>query len=667
MKSDQLLLALFMSEIGLLDKVGFETDVPQITRPFTITFWFFAAGPRETQVIANQGATAPSEAGWSIRLEANEVRLRWQPPGHEGISLAAPLADFSRWHHVAAVAGERLTLYLDGVPAGSAPLPDAPLFAGDQPLLRLGGYTDPAGGHFDHSFGRAGSGMLDAFRLYRRALTAADIAAFIPEAGPAPAAHFQIEQVDSASGARYRFVAAQDEAGAGADCVYLWRFGDGVTAIGPSASHEYAYSGQYQVALSVLDRDHRMGQTVKSLAVEDNYQTQPPQPVFVNGKEGHNCYRIPSIVRAANGDLLAFAEGRVAHCSDSTEAIRLVMKRSRDNGMRWDPLQVVARHFVNGTEYAIQNISPVVDMVYGTGRVLLVYNLTEHNEWDVARGIGVNRVAMRVSDDHGATWSQEQDITLKVHRPYNPSYLDVYSDAAPSFNQAADWRNQRPTLGHAIQLERSEATRGMFLFVGSFTRAGDSVFEAYNYVFWSHDLGRTWKIGGIIDGERVDGSSAQGLNEATAVELPSGDVMINSRNYQGGQPVGVRAVSIASFNNSARVSFSPTRHDETLIESPVQASTLRLTFGDEPDAGGKSRLLFCNAAHPQARYELTLRLSYDEGETWPVARVVDPGPSAYCDLVLQADGQIGVLYERGNQGGIYYASRTLSWLTDSEL
>jgi sialidase-1 len=207
----------------------------------------------------------------------------------------------------------------------------------------------------------------------------------------------------------------------------------------------------------------------------------------------------------------------------------------------------------------------------------------------------------------------------------------------------------------------------MFLFVGSFTRAGDSVFEAYNYVFWSHDLGRTWKIGGIIDGERVDGSSAQGLNEATAVELPSGDVMINSRNYQEGQPVGVRAVSIASFNNSARVSFSPTRHDETLIESPVQASTLRLTFGDEPDAGGKSRLLFCNAAHPQARYELTLRLSYDEGETWPVARVVDPGPSAYCDLVLQADGQIGVLYERGNQGGIYYASRTLSWLTDSEL
>ncbi len=82
--------------------------------------------------------------------------------------------------------------------------------------------------------------------------------------------------------------------------------------------------------------------------------------------------------------------------------------------------------------------------------------------------------------------------------------------------------------------------------------------------------------------------------------------------------------------------------------------------------GGRSRLLFSNPAHPRARRRLTVRLSYDEGQTWPVSRVVDPGPSAYSDLVLQADRWIGVLYERGNQGGLWYVNFSLDWLTHGQ-
>lgn len=46
-----------------------------------------------------------------------------------------------------------------------------------------------------------------------------------------------------------------------------------------------------------------------------------------------------------------------------------------------------------------------------------------------------------------------------------------------------------------------------------------------------------------------------------------------------------------------------------------------------------------------------VRLSYDEGDTWPVAKVIDPGPSSYSDLVVDADDNIGLIYERGNDGG----------------
>jgi sialidase-1 len=366
---------------------------------------------------------------------------------------------------------------------------------------------------------------------------------------------------------------------------------------------------------------------------------------------------------------LAFAEGRLESCSDSTKIVRLVCKRSTDNGSTWGPLQVVARNIIRGEEFSIHNISPMVDTVRGTGRVTLVYNKCEYNEWQVTEGLGVDRVFCISSDDNGATWNQEIDITQQVHKPYNPDYLTIYSLAAESGNRTADWRNQRPSQGHGLQLQGpggDPSLPGRLIQAGAFSRSGEGVFHCYNYVFWSDDLGETWEIGGIIDQERVDGSSPQGLNEAIAVELENGDLMINSRNYLDGAPVGKRAVTIGSFDEAGDIHFSLTRHDATLISPAIQASLLRYTYSYETEYGGKSRLLFSNPAHLKARVNLTLRLSYDEGVTWPVGKVIDPGPSAYSDLVIQSNMRISILYERGNHGGIHFVSCDLDWLTDGE-
>ena len=45
---------------------------------------------------------------------------------------------------------------------------------------------------------------------------------------------------------------------------------------------------------------------------------------------------------------------------------------------------------------------------------------------------------------------------------------------------------------------------------------------------------------------------------------------------------------------------------------------------------------------------MTVRASFDEGQTWPVSRVLHAGPSAYSDLAVLADGQIACLYEAGS-------------------
>ena len=120
------------------------------------------------------------------------------------------------------------------------------------------------------------------------------------------------------------------------------------------------------------------------------------------------------------------------------------------------------------------------------------------------------------------------------------------------------------------------------------------------------------------------------------------------------------------IDQQGKIQFHPTYHDETLVSPSVQASIIRYTRTDQPEFGGRSRILFSNPNHPKARYNLTVRLSYDEGKTWPVSKVVDPGPSAYSDLVIQNDMKIGLIYERGNQGGISYVNFTLDWLTDGQ-
>ena len=47
------------------------------------------------------------------------------------------------------------------------------------------------------------------------------------------------------------------------------------------------------------------------------------------------------------------------------------------------------------------------------------------------------------------------------------------------------------------------------------------------------------------------------------------------------------------------------------------------------------------------RENLSVKLSRDDGRTWPITKTLDPGPSGYSDLAVLADGTILCLYEAG--------------------
>src|SRR5215211_7105529 len=83
--------------------------------------------------------------------------------------------------------------------------------------------------------------------------------------------------------------------------------------------------------------------------------------VFVSGTEGYHTFRIPSLLVTPKGTVLAFCEGRKKGRGDAGD-IDVVLKRSRDGGKAWLPMQVVA----GDGENTVGNPCPVVEASTGT-------------------------------------------------------------------------------------------------------------------------------------------------------------------------------------------------------------------------------------------------------------------------------------------------------------
>jgi sialidase-1 len=179
----------------------------------------------------------------------------------------------------------------------------------------------------------------------------------------------------------------------------------------------------------------------------------------------------------------------------------------------------------------------------------------------------------------------------------------------------------------------------------------------YAHVIYSDDDGKTWKIGGSVGPQ---------TNESAAVQLADGSLLLNMRSYAGQHR---RAIA---YSHDDGLTWSPVRLDPALIEPVCEASFIRHTLARN---AGRNRLLFSNPADT-VRDRLTVRLSYDEGKTWPVARLVNEGFSEYSSLAVLRDGTIGLLYTRGHgkpttpdqwyppvNSEIVFAHFNLEWLT----
>jgi len=363
--------------------------------------------------------------------------------------------------------------------------------------------------------------------------------------------------------------------------------------------------------------------------------------VFQGGKEGHAIYRIPAIISIPNGDLLAFAEGRVNGFDDFGD-INLVMKRSQDEGKTWSNLQTL----VDYDSLQAGNPAPVVDLhdpEHPSGVIYLFYNSGNNHEYDVRMNKGVREVWMIRSLDLGKSWEEPVNITLQVHKPNNPNFN-------PNYNNPEDWRHYANTPGHAFQFQNGKF-KGRIYVAANHSKgdpqANSSDYQAHG--FYTDDHGKTFQISESIE--------FPGSNESIAAELPNDRMIMSIRNQKG----DIRQ-RILAYSSDGGVSWDQTEFENELPDPVCQGSIISFT-----DSKGQFILAQSNNADEKKRNNLSLKLSFDQGETWPKTILIDgvnnPGKSshtAYSDLVVLGNNVVGVIYEKNNYSEIVF--KFISWM-----
>lgn len=345
--------------------------------------------------------------------------------------------------------------------------------------------------------------------------------------------------------------------------------------------------------------------------------------VFRQGDGGYYSFRIPAIVRANDGTLLAFAEGRKYSGADH-EKNDIVQRRSFDNGASWSELTLVQNE--GDTAFIwIGNPAPVVDRRDGTIHMLFCRN----NE----------RVFHTFSKDNGKTWSQRKELLL-----------------ATKGKDEWTWIGTGPGIG--IQLERGKE-KGRLIIPSHYRFTENGEERGANRIIYSDDGGETWKNGFRADAMQLPLRP----NENTVVELVNTSAAGHSQLYflprkganSGDESDPYRRLE--AFSDDGGLSLSaPFKRNPFIKTVAVQGALLRWSAMDM--VGNRNRILFSVTSRlvtdplpkSDGRKHVSVWSSFDEAKTWSaVPKRIWSGYSAYSSLVKTAQGHLGVLFEAGTE------------------
>ncbi len=343
------------------------------------------------------------------------------------------------------------------------------------------------------------------------------------------------------------------------------------------------------------------------------------------GDYGSANYRIPAVITARDGSIVAVTDKRKNNESDLPEDIDIVCNRSTDGGLTWSAPVTIAQgtgynHGFGDCALALDNNENGIIAVFVGGPGL--WNSNPSNPI---------RSYMSRSYDNGITWTAPVDIT------------DFIFGSNCVVTAHRNWRASFFGSGNGLR-----TSTGRIMFVAAIRETAAQSLN--NYAVYSDDNGETW---------HVSGRASVGGDEAKVTELSDGRILMSIRHG------GHRWYNISEDGGETWQSNVSTWND--LLAPACNGDIIRYTSVNQ--GYDKNRLLH-SLPYGSERSHVTVYVSYDEGVTWPVSKCIVPYSSAYSSLCVLPDGTIGLYVEEKQDGETGYSTVfynfTLDWLTDGE-
>lgn len=325
--------------------------------------------------------------------------------------------------------------------------------------------------------------------------------------------------------------------------------------------------------------------------------------LFKPGDAGSKFYRIPALLTAADGSIIAAADKRINCLWDLPNDIDVVCRRSTDMGATWSDAVTIA-----GEDTTTGYGDPALVLDRRTGRILC-FMVSGAGFWQSCAE-NYQRLMLSVSDDNGQSWSKPRDITPQI---YGPACTDTVR---------SKWLGAFFSSGTALQL-----ADGRIMIVIPTRLTPERGGKISCYAVYSDDGGDTWSVS--------ENPGDYAGDEAKVVELESGDVLMSIRNPKKGQ----RRFSIS---HDRGMTWGETYFQPDIIEPACNGDIIRYRHGS------RSFLLHSVPFDDKERRNVSVLASFDEGKTWPVRRTLVEGGSSYSSLAVLPDGTIGCFVEEGD-------------------
>lgn len=380
-----------------------------------------------------------------------------------------------------------------------------------------------------------------------------------------------------------------------------------------------------------------------SLSVSADEPFLQKDDLFLAETDGYAHYRIPGIVVTPQGSVIVYCEARKSTKGD-WGTINIFMRRSTDGGNTFDPPRniAIAPEGVGQNPIAVEQGLSSADSITMNNPVMIADH--ETGALHFLYCIGYARCFYMRSGDDGLTFSESVEITSTFDR-FRPEY---------------DWKVIATGPGHGIQLRNGRLIVPVWLSTGT---GGHAHRPSCVSVIYSDDQGKTWQRGEIVANHP---DPLKNPSETVAVQLSDGRVLLNMRNESDEHR---RAVS---YSDDGATGWTIPKFQDDLFEPICMGSMIAISQSPE-----RQILLFANPdngyeQHKQGgirdRRNLTIKRSDDDGQSWPIQKLLEDGISGYSDLAVGTDGTIYCFYERGRSENHYaieslmLARFNLEWL-----